>query len=179
MVENMGVEVEDFDGDASRVRCFAHVVNLVARSVLSQFDLPKNRLYSESAHKTRKKQRADEVYDAQDIETDEEEENDDDVDHTLAGGNERLAGDLATIRQLAGMLERQQQRARLEEAPEETANDLEDIGWIDERWSMSEDELENLTQSVMPARRMLVKVRVLFGHVYITLTLPRCCNVEC
>ncbi|KAF7761164.1 hypothetical protein Agabi119p4_10573 [Agaricus bisporus var. burnettii] len=134
MVENMGVEVEDFDGDASH-------------------------LYSESAHKTQKKQRADEVYDAQDVETDEEEENDNDVDHTLAGGNERLAGDLATIRQLAGMLERQQQRARLEEAPEETANDLEDIGWIDERWSMSEDKLENLTQSVMPARQMLVKLR--------------------
>ncbi|KAF7763751.1 hypothetical protein Agabi119p4_8288 [Agaricus bisporus var. burnettii] len=162
MVEKMGEGAVNFDGDTSRVRCFAHIVNLVAKSILSQFDLPKNQSNSETAHQAFQRRCAEEEDGLRDldIETDEETRSSSEgVNTLLAGGNERLAGDLAGIRRLAGTLEHQQQRQRLQEAPEEIANDGEDMGWIDERWGMSENELGSLTQSVMPARRMLVKLR--------------------
>ncbi|TFK79442.1 hypothetical protein K466DRAFT_450423, partial [Polyporus arcularius HHB13444] len=38
MVAEMGVLLPFFEGQFHRVRCFAHVVNLVAKSMLRQFD---------------------------------------------------------------------------------------------------------------------------------------------
>lgn len=43
MVEELATLIEDFDGDASRTRCFLHIVNLVAKSLLKQFDVPKKK----------------------------------------------------------------------------------------------------------------------------------------
>jgi len=38
MVDKLADKVESFTGDASHVRCFAHVINLVVKSILAQFD---------------------------------------------------------------------------------------------------------------------------------------------
>lgn len=38
MLEVMGINLLDFHSDLQRVRCFAHVVNLVAKSLIKQFD---------------------------------------------------------------------------------------------------------------------------------------------
>jgi hypothetical protein len=41
MIDELEKLLEDFAGDPSRIRCFLHIVNLVAKSMLKQFDVPK------------------------------------------------------------------------------------------------------------------------------------------
>jgi hypothetical protein len=41
MVEELEVLVAAFPGEANRTRCFAHIINLVAKSVLQQYEIPK------------------------------------------------------------------------------------------------------------------------------------------
>jgi hypothetical protein len=41
MIEELEVLVPAFPGEANRTRCFAHIINLVAKSVLQQYDIPK------------------------------------------------------------------------------------------------------------------------------------------
>ncbi len=41
MVEELAQRIPSFSGQTSHVRCFAHVINLVAKSLLKQFDSPK------------------------------------------------------------------------------------------------------------------------------------------
>ncbi|RDX45199.1 hypothetical protein OH76DRAFT_1302563, partial [Lentinus brumalis] len=41
MVDHMGVLLPGFEGQFHRTRCFAHIVNLVAKSLLRQFDAKK------------------------------------------------------------------------------------------------------------------------------------------
>ena len=43
MTDELAILLEDFPGSANRTRCFTHVLNLVAKSVMKQFDLPKGR----------------------------------------------------------------------------------------------------------------------------------------
>ena len=33
----------NFPGDANRTRCFAHIINLIVKSLLKQFDVPKKK----------------------------------------------------------------------------------------------------------------------------------------
>jgi hypothetical protein len=42
MIEHLSTLIENFPGAANQTRCFAHILNLVAKSVLHQFDTPKN-----------------------------------------------------------------------------------------------------------------------------------------
>jgi hypothetical protein len=41
MVNKLAETVPDFTGEANRVRCFAHVLNLIAKTVIKQFDIPR------------------------------------------------------------------------------------------------------------------------------------------
>lgn len=41
MVEALEDLLEIFPGDSNRTRCFDHIVNLIAKSVIQQFDIPK------------------------------------------------------------------------------------------------------------------------------------------
>jgi hypothetical protein len=41
MIEHLATLVENFPGAANQTRCFTHILNLVAKSILRQFDLPK------------------------------------------------------------------------------------------------------------------------------------------
>ena len=43
MVEELAKRVMEFPGQANCTRCFAHIINLVAKSLLKQFDLPENK----------------------------------------------------------------------------------------------------------------------------------------
>lgn len=43
MVEELAELIEMFDGEASRTQCFLHIVNLVAKSLLKQSDVPKKK----------------------------------------------------------------------------------------------------------------------------------------
>ena len=41
MISELVELIHGFLGDANRMRCFMHILNLVAKSILRQFDLPK------------------------------------------------------------------------------------------------------------------------------------------
>jgi hypothetical protein len=41
MIEELGVLLDDFPGAANQTRCFLHILNLVVKSIIKQFDLPK------------------------------------------------------------------------------------------------------------------------------------------
>ena len=43
MTDELSVLLEEFPGSANRTRCFTHILNLVAKSVMKQFDLPKRK----------------------------------------------------------------------------------------------------------------------------------------
>jgi len=43
MIEDLVNLLPDFPGDANCTRCFAHVVNLIAKNLLRQFNLPKKK----------------------------------------------------------------------------------------------------------------------------------------
>jgi hypothetical protein len=43
MIEDLIDLLPDFPGDANHTRCFAHIVNLIAKSLLWQFDIPKKK----------------------------------------------------------------------------------------------------------------------------------------
>jgi hypothetical protein len=40
MVDHVSNLIEAFPGSANRTRCFAHILNLVAKCIMRQFDLP-------------------------------------------------------------------------------------------------------------------------------------------
>ena len=163
MIDQMQDRLPAFQGDATRVCCFAHVVNLMAKSVITQFDLPKKKSNSVTAHEACRKRSA---IDSEELDEDEVTEimgSGDDtsegaIDEVLAGGDADVAAALVAIRRLASNLDDQLEREWDEEVPDERVNDGEDDGWIDERWSMDAEELKELATEVMPARRMLVKV---------------------
>jgi hypothetical protein len=43
MIEHMGNILTEFPGSANRTRCFAHILNLVAKGIMKQFDAPKGK----------------------------------------------------------------------------------------------------------------------------------------
>ena len=43
MVEALKDLLEIFPGESNRTRCFDHIVNLIAKSVIQQFDIPKTK----------------------------------------------------------------------------------------------------------------------------------------
>lgn len=49
MIERMADLIPGFGGQMTRVRCFAHVLNLVAKSLISQFDVPSESEAKEAA----------------------------------------------------------------------------------------------------------------------------------
>jgi len=40
MIEELEMLLEDFPGLANRARCFTHILNLVVKSIMQQFDIP-------------------------------------------------------------------------------------------------------------------------------------------
>jgi hypothetical protein len=43
MIDELEALLTEFPGPANRTRCFAHIINLIAKSVIRQFDVPKAR----------------------------------------------------------------------------------------------------------------------------------------
>jgi hypothetical protein len=43
MIEELADLLDDFPGEANRTRCFTHILNVVAKSIIKQFDVPKAR----------------------------------------------------------------------------------------------------------------------------------------
>ena len=43
MITHLATILEAFPGSTNRTRCFAHILNLVAKSIIQQFDTPKKK----------------------------------------------------------------------------------------------------------------------------------------
>lgn len=43
MIKQLALLVDAFPGETNRTRCFAHILNLIAKSLLKQFDVPKKK----------------------------------------------------------------------------------------------------------------------------------------
>lgn len=51
MIDELANLLEDFPGRANQTRCFTHILNLVIKSIIKQFDLPKAWVLDEAADK--------------------------------------------------------------------------------------------------------------------------------
>ena len=40
MIEELAIQLDDFLGSASQVQCFTHILNLVVKSIMHQFNVP-------------------------------------------------------------------------------------------------------------------------------------------
>ena len=118
MVEHLATLVENFPGAANQTRCFTHILNLVAKSVLRQFDVAKKTADDPPD--------LNEAFDALALLAEELE------DSGIPADNE-------------------------EEDDGEGADDNDD-GLGDERGGMSDEEVAELEQSLIPVRLMLTKV---------------------
>ena len=41
MIRQLTVHIDKFEGQECQTRCFAHILNLIAKSIIQQFDIPK------------------------------------------------------------------------------------------------------------------------------------------
>jgi hypothetical protein len=130
MITKLRDILDDYPGEASRTQCFTHILNLVAKSVLSQFDIPKKTKRSD--HGASDNQDDDEDLDGTDW-----------IDKEI----DRIAGDIDAEEQAEVMAAQR----------DEAAIDNED-GLVDERATMSRRAIRELEKGVMPARHVLTKV---------------------
>jgi len=114
MIDQLAANLVDFPGASNRARCFAHILNLVVKSIMRQFDMPKKRW---------------------DATSDED------------------------LEKLAGNIEAEEDATRAEEdIPEDGPIQDNEEGWVDERDDMTEEDIEELEESVWPIRFLLTKV---------------------
>ena len=48
MIEELDILIDDFSGPANQTRCFLHLLNLVVKSIIRQFDLPTSKKTSDN-----------------------------------------------------------------------------------------------------------------------------------
>lgn len=115
MIDHLASLLAAFPGSANRTRCFTHILNLVAKCIMKQFDAPK------------KKKANDNVVD----------DDDDDVVADLQVALDELEGEL--------------------EDDDDASKD--DRDWeFDIRIDLSEEQIDELEETVKPVRRVLTKV---------------------
>jgi hypothetical protein len=49
MIRHLEVLIDEFRGCKSQTRCFAHILNLIAKSILQQFDIPRAQVNNDDA----------------------------------------------------------------------------------------------------------------------------------
>ncbi|PPQ87888.1 hypothetical protein CVT26_011638 [Gymnopilus dilepis] len=112
----------------NRTRCFAHIINLVAKLLLKQFEV--------------KKITEDEL--------------------------KKLSNEERELLKLAGDITIEELTMAQEQDEEENDDDDDDVDvWVDEVEALSEDERQDLEESVRPIKRVLVKVSYNFKFYYI------------
>ena len=123
MVSEMEKSLTEFS-EVNRTRCFAHILNLIAKSLLKQFDM---------------KQKTEE---------------------------EDLTDDERELLDLAGNIQEEENTMAMENdtGDEDTADEDDMDGWVDEMDHLTAAEKENLEESIKPVRVVLVKVIVNNEH---------------
>ena len=123
MIEELANLLDDFPGPANQMWCFLHILNLVVKSIIRQFNLPKSKKTSDDGDED------DPMLDAATMEL------------------LKLTGDIdLEITASAG-------------DGDDSVEDDDDEGWIDEHDEMTEAELNELAINVQPVRLLLTKVR--------------------
>ena len=140
MIEHLATLINTFPGAANQTRCFAHILNLVAKSVLRQFEAPKAK---------GGKVLDDAVKELAAVFDDLEDSDDTDASDGIAGDNADKAQNSRGNEDGGG--------DGNEEEDDGVVDDDED-GLPDERDGMEEEELVSLEASVKPIRIMLTKV---------------------
>jgi len=128
MIEHLATLIESFPGAANQTRCFTHILNLVAKSVLRQFEAPKSKggnILDDAARELAA------IFD--DLEDDDMELDGADNEGNKDGGEGN------------------------DDVDDNVVDDEEDA-LLDERDGMTEEELATLEKSVKPVRLVLTKV---------------------
>ena len=130
MIDEMAELIENFPGAANQTRCFLHILNLTAKSILQQFEVP------------RKKKTGD----------DGEGDDGDDKKTLNKAMNELLV--------LANEIEDEPSLADDVDEDTEGVGDSEDNGdgFEDERQDLSAEQIAELEADLLPVRLMLTKV---------------------
>ena len=130
MIKKLAVQLVDFPGDANHARCFTHILNLVVKSIMHQFDVPKKwRKWSSHTNDTTR--------DLLDLAGDIDEE------------------ELATVAEAAELELEDPDQDETDEGPSLDNDD----GWIDEQGDMIQPQIDALEESVRPVTVVLTKVR--------------------
>jgi hypothetical protein len=129
MVEHLATLIDTFPGAANQTRCFAHILNLVAKSVLRQFEAPKTKGGDKVMGEAARELAA--VFNELDDE--------DEAEGSESGNNEAGSGND-------------------DELEDDNMVDDDEDGLPDERDGMEEEELATLEDSVKPIRHVLTKV---------------------
>ena len=130
MIENLADLIEHFPSAANQIRCFVHILNLAAKSILQQFDVQKKTVGDESMDFNDART----VLDALALELE---------------GN----GMLAPVDSVEGELD----DSGIDDDENEGDNNNDGLG--DKRNGMSEEEVRELEESLVPVWLMLTKVR--------------------
>jgi hypothetical protein len=149
MIQELGNVLDRYPGEEARVRCFCHVINLVVKSIISQFDVPSKKVLDAGAAELRKL-----TIDVEEGATEARE---------ARVQNNVDAGSVAKLRKLAiDIGEEEAAEVRADQQTKGPGTDAQDNadGWEDERDGMTEEELRELEVDVLPAQCMLTKVRV-------------------
>lgn len=146
----------------NRTRCFAHILNLIAKSIL--------RLFNVEPPKKKKKKEKDDV-------TGNGDEDEDADDAGTAGDADdepgpELSAEEQELLDLAGDIEEEELTARYTNQVDndEVEDDDDDDGWVDEVAEMTAGGRAALKDSIRPVSRVLVKVRIQ-THLEYTLTI--------
>ena len=125
MIEELANLLDDFPGPANQTRCFLHILNLVVKSIIRQFDLPKSKKTSD----------------------------DGDEDNPM------LDAAMMELLKLTGDIDLEEEITASTGDGDDSVEDDDDEGWIDEHDEMTEAELNELAINVQPVRLLLTKVR--------------------
>ncbi|KAF4618847.1 hypothetical protein D9613_009691 [Agrocybe pediades] len=115
LISQLPTLLDAFPGAANRTRCFTHILNLVAKVILRQFDTPKGK--------------ADDAID--------------DAADALAGLENEIDRDLEEELELAGDIELEEQEMERDTASDEDEDD-DETGMVDYRKEMTPDEIAEL-----------------------------------
>jgi hypothetical protein len=142
MIESLTKVLSHFPGAANRARCTAHIVNLVAKIILRQFDAKKKpkgtQKRSENANDNANKNTNEDPMDSMEPEKDDDDEN---------------------IATLAEGLEREEQEAGDDENDDMGENNI--VADLDEIEEVMKEEVLEVTKKVKPIQRVLFKVRLI------------------
>jgi len=83
MIEELADLLKNYPGEAGRMRCFTHIINLVAKSIIRQFDIPKGKADSALDDTERELRELAEGIDLEDLRMQGEREDDDNEDDDL------------------------------------------------------------------------------------------------